>query len=94
MSYIYIYIYYPPEHLSYNHTPVGAGGHSKVCSVFGPASLLVNMLVTGYQARLDGTPLFLIKFSMATCISLASCMRWSICPLVLSDLEVPLKSIQ
>jgi hypothetical protein len=25
---------------------------------------------------------------------LASCMRWSICPVVLSDVEVPLKSIQ
>jgi len=65
-----------------------------MCDVFGPASLLVNMFVTGYQARLNGTPLFLIKFSMVTCISLASCMRWSICPLALSDLEVPLKSIQ
>jgi len=65
-----------------------------VCAVFGPGSLLVSMLVTGYQAQLNGMPLFLIKFSMVTCISLASCMRWSICPLVLSDLEVPLKSIR
>jgi len=75
------------------HWPMGTVGQGQVSALPEPAFWLDNMLVTGYQAWLDVKPLSLLKFSLFSRILITSLTQY-IHPVVLSNTEILLKSIQ
>ena len=70
------------------------GGHSQVPTLHRPALTFINMLVMGDQAWLSMKPPSLLQLLLFRCVSTASCTRRSTCPDVLSNIQLPLKSMQ
>jgi hypothetical protein len=54
------------------------------------AYFLINMLVTGYQALFIMMLMLILKSLMFNCTSIASLMRWSMYPDVVSSIKVPM----
>ena len=70
------------------------GEESHVPALFGPALTFTNMLVSGYQTWLSVKPPSMLKLFLFTCISIPYFAFSSSYPDVLSNIEVPIKSIK
>jgi hypothetical protein len=69
------------------------GGRSHVPAPLGPTFTFISMLVTSDQAWLSTKPPSLLKLFLFRCISIVSIASRSSYPDVLSNIEVPIKSI-